>query len=127
MRPKRPATANNSIQRGLNCSNTSQLVLPPGEFPVALFDVVANCITIRGSFTGTRQDMVEALDFAVGGRVKLILNCQPFHRLIMSRTAQHGDVASRIVLDFTPAVPGRKSIRPARKPISSRRLGNLPE
>jgi threonine dehydrogenase-like Zn-dependent dehydrogenase len=26
------------------------LGLPPGEFPVPLFDVVANCITIRGSF-----------------------------------------------------------------------------
>jgi propanol-preferring alcohol dehydrogenase len=43
--------------------------LPPGEFPVPLFDVVANCITIRGSFVGTRQDMAEALAFAVGGRV----------------------------------------------------------
>ena len=40
--------------------------LPPGEFPVPLFDVVANCITIRGSFVGTRQDMAEALAFAVG-------------------------------------------------------------
>ena len=28
--------------------------LPPGEFPTPLFDVVANCITIRGSFVGTR-------------------------------------------------------------------------
>ena len=33
--------------------------LPPGEFPVPLFDVVANCITIRGSFVGTREDMAE--------------------------------------------------------------------
>ncbi len=38
--------------------------LPPGEFPVPLFDVVARCLTIRGSFVGTRQDMAEALDFA---------------------------------------------------------------
>ena len=42
--------------------------LPPGEFPVPLFDVVANCITIRGSFVGTRQDMAEALAFAAGGQ-----------------------------------------------------------
>jgi len=34
--------------------------LPPGEFPVPLFDVVANCITIRGSFVGSRQDMAES-------------------------------------------------------------------
>lgn len=38
--------------------------LPLGEFPVSLFDVVANCITIRGSLAGTRGDMVEALAFA---------------------------------------------------------------
>lgn len=31
--------------------------LPLGEFPAPL----ANCITIRGSFVGTRQDMAEAL------------------------------------------------------------------
>ncbi len=29
--------------------------LPPGDFRVPLFDVVANCITIRGSFVGTRK------------------------------------------------------------------------
>ena len=28
--------------------------LPPGEFPFPLFDVVVNCITVRGSFVGTR-------------------------------------------------------------------------
>jgi propanol-preferring alcohol dehydrogenase len=38
---------------------------PPGDFPVPLFDVVANCITIRGSFVGTREDMAEALSFAL--------------------------------------------------------------
>jgi propanol-preferring alcohol dehydrogenase len=75
--------------------------LPPGEFPVALFDVVANCITIRGSFVGTRQDMVEALAFAVGGKVKADIELQPLSAInqIFDRL-QHGDVASRIVLDF---------------------------
>jgi len=29
--------------------------LPAGEFPIPLFDVVANFIGIRGSFVGTRQ------------------------------------------------------------------------
>ena len=40
--------------------------LPHGDFPVPLFDVVANCVTIPGSFVGTR----EALDFAVRRKVK---------------------------------------------------------
>ena len=75
--------------------------LPPGEFPVPLFDVVANCITIRGSFVGTRQDMAEALAFAVGGKVKADIELQPLSAInqIFDRL-QHGDVASRVVLDF---------------------------
>src|SRR6202158_6228733 len=78
--------------------------LPPGEFPVPLFDVVANCITIRGSFVGTRQDMAEALAFAVGGKVKADIELQPLSSInqIFNRL-EHGDVPSRVVLDFAPA------------------------
>jgi propanol-preferring alcohol dehydrogenase len=78
--------------------------LPPGEFPVPLFDVVANCITIRGSFVGTRQDMAEALAFAVDGKVKADIELQPLSSInrIFDRL-EHGDVPSRVVLDFAPA------------------------
>ena len=77
--------------------------LPPGEFPVPLFDVVANCITIRGSFVGSRQDMAEALAFAVGGKVKADIELQPLSSInqIFDRL-EHGDVPSRAVLDFAP-------------------------
>lgn len=54
--------------------------LPPGEFPVPLFDVVADCITIRGSFVGTRQDMAEALAFAAEGRSRPTSNCSRSRR-----------------------------------------------
>ena len=79
--------------------------LPPGEFPVPLFDVVANCITIRGSFVGTRQDMAEALAFAVDGKVKADIELQPLSsiNLIFDRL-EHGNVASRVVLDFAKGV-----------------------
>jgi propanol-preferring alcohol dehydrogenase len=75
--------------------------LPPGEFPTPLFDVVANCITIRGSLVGTRQDMVEALAFAAGGRVRADIELQPLSAInqVLGRL-QHGEVASRVVLDF---------------------------
>jgi propanol-preferring alcohol dehydrogenase len=75
--------------------------LPPGEFPVPLFDVVANCVTIRGSFVGTRQDMAEALAFAVGGKVKADIELQPLSSInrIFDRL-EHGDVPSRVVLEF---------------------------
>jgi propanol-preferring alcohol dehydrogenase len=81
--------------------------LPPGEFPVPLFDVVANCITIRGSFVGTREDMAEALDFAVRGKVKADIELQPLASIndVFTRL-QHGDVASRIVLDFARSAAG---------------------
>ena len=75
--------------------------LPPGEFPVPLFDVVANCITIRGSFVGTRQDMAEALAFATEGKVKADIELQPLSSInqVFDRL-QRGEVASRVVLDF---------------------------
>jgi len=75
--------------------------LPPGEFPVPLFDVVANCITIRGSFVGTRQDMAEALAFAAEGKVKADIELQPLSSInqVFDRL-EHGEVPSRVVLDF---------------------------
>jgi propanol-preferring alcohol dehydrogenase len=76
--------------------------LPPGEFPVPLFDVVANCITIRGSFVGTRQDMAEALAFAALGKVKVDFELQPLSAIneVFDRL-EHGKVPSRVVLDFS--------------------------
>jgi propanol-preferring alcohol dehydrogenase len=78
--------------------------LPPGEFPVPLFDIVANCITIRGSFVGNRNDMAEALSFAADGKVKADIELQPLLAInqIFERL-EHGDVPSRVVLDFTHA------------------------
>ena len=75
--------------------------LPPGKFPTPLFDVVANCITIRGSFVGNRQDMAESLAFAAEGKVKADIELQPLSAIneIFERL-RHGDVPSRVVLDF---------------------------
>src|SRR6202050_5480457 len=75
--------------------------LPPGDFPVPLFDVVANCITIRGSFVGTREDMAEALALAADGKVKADIELQPLADIneIFARL-EHGKVAGRVVLDF---------------------------
>jgi propanol-preferring alcohol dehydrogenase len=75
--------------------------LPPGDFPLPLFDVVANCITVRGSFVGTRADMAEALAFAAQGKVKADIELQPLSAInsIFDRL-EHGNVAGRVVLDF---------------------------
>lgn len=78
--------------------------LPPGEFPVPLFDVVANCITIRGSFVGTRQDMAETLAFAAAGKVKVDFELQRLSAIneVFDRL-EHGKVPSRVVLDYAQA------------------------
>ncbi len=75
--------------------------IPPGEFPTPLFEVVANCITIRGSFVGNRRDMAEALAFAAAGKVKADIELQPLSAIneVFDRLA-HGDVPSRVVLNF---------------------------
>lgn len=44
--------------------------LPPGGFPLSIFDTVLRGITVRGSIVGTRLDLREALAFAADGRVR---------------------------------------------------------
>jgi len=53
------------LRRGGTCVLNG---LPPGEFPVSIFDVVLNGYTIRGSIVGTRLDLEEALEFAAEGK-----------------------------------------------------------
>jgi len=63
--------------------------------------VVANCITIRGSFVGDRRDMAQALAFAAAGKVKADIELKPLSAInqVFDRLA-HGDVPSRVVLNF---------------------------
>ena len=86
------------------CGTCVLVGLPPGEFPTPLFDLVANCITIRGSFVGNRRDMAEALAFAADGKVKADIELQPLSAInnVFQRLA-HGDVPSRVVLEFSPS------------------------
>ncbi|CAL4869403.1 Alcohol dehydrogenase (plasmid) [Asticcacaulis sp. MM231] len=76
--------------------------LPPGEFPAPLFDMVANCISIVGSFVGTRADMAECLAFAADGKVKADIELQPLSAIndVLERL-EAGDVPSRVVIDFS--------------------------
>jgi propanol-preferring alcohol dehydrogenase len=87
--------------------------LPPGEFPVPIFDVVAACITIRGSFVGTREDMAEALAFAAAGKVKANIEVQPLSSInqVIDRL-EHGDVAARVVLESETWIAKSKSTAP---------------
>lgn len=75
--------------------------IPPGDFPVPLFDVVADCISIRGSFVGNREDLAQSLSFAAEGKVKADIELQPLTAIneVFTRL-EHGDVPARVVLQF---------------------------
>jgi propanol-preferring alcohol dehydrogenase len=75
--------------------------LPPGEFPLPIFDVVLNRYTIRGSIVGTRKDLQEALAFAAEGKVKATVEVQPLEAIntIFGRLRE-GKVQGRVVLSF---------------------------
>jgi propanol-preferring alcohol dehydrogenase len=75
--------------------------IPPGDLPVPLFDVVADCISIRGSFVGNREDLAEALSFAAEGKVKADIELQPLSAInkVFMRL-EHGEVPARVVLQF---------------------------
>ena len=58
---------------------------------------MANCITIRGSFVGNREDMAETLAFAAEGKVKADIELQPLTAIndVFERL-EHGKVAARV-------------------------------
>jgi propanol-preferring alcohol dehydrogenase len=91
--------------------------LPPGEFPLEIFNLVAGCVTVRGSFVGTRKDMAECLDFAAKGKVRSDIELAPLSAInsIFERL-EHDDVPSRVVLDFAGAA-GPKAKAPVREAV----------
>lgn len=75
--------------------------LPPGAFPLSIFDTVLNGITIRGSIVGTRLDLQEALDFAGAGKVRATVTTAPLEAINDVFARMHrGEIEGRIVLDL---------------------------
>lgn len=76
--------------------------LPPGDFPLPIFDMVLNGITVRGSIVGTRQDLQESLDMAGEGKVKATVAAEPLENINSIFERMHkGQIEGRIVLDLT--------------------------
>ena len=75
--------------------------LPPGDFPVSIFDLVLNRYTLRGSIVGTREDLHEALAFAAEGKIKPTIEQQPLERIneVFARLKE-GKVNGRVVLNL---------------------------
>ena len=76
--------------------------LPPGEFPVPLFDVVLKRLTIRGSLVGTREDLQEALCFAAESNIRSRIQTQPLETVNDALDQlREGKVEGRIVLTMS--------------------------
>ncbi len=75
--------------------------LPPGDFPAPIFDVVLKGLTIRGSIVGTRQDMVEAVDFYARGLIKPTVATAKIDEIndVFARM-EAGGIDGRIVIDY---------------------------
>jgi propanol-preferring alcohol dehydrogenase len=86
------------LRRGGTCVMNG---LPPGEFPISVFDMVLNGYTLRGSIVGTRLDLEEALAFAAEGKVRATIEDQPLESIndVFDRL-KAGKVNGRIVLEM---------------------------
>lgn len=75
--------------------------LPAGTFDVSIFDVVLNGLTVRGSIVGTRQDMIEALEFYVAGKIKPTYQRRPLEDIndIFSEM-RDGKIDGRVVIEY---------------------------
>ncbi|GGH66597.1 alcohol dehydrogenase AdhP [Rothia aerolata] len=75
--------------------------LPPQDFPASIFNIVFNSLTIRGSLVGTRQDMAEAIDFYVQGKVKPNVEAARLEDINKVFERMHrGAIDGRISIDY---------------------------
>ncbi len=99
------AVAAQSFAQGVGMlarGGTMSLVgLPPGDFPLNIFDTVLSGKTIRGSIVGTRNDLAESLEFAARGQVAAHFTTEPLENIndIFQRMEQ-GAIDGRIVMDL---------------------------
>lgn len=71
--------------------------LPPGTFPLSIFDMILRGITVRGSIVGTRLDLQEALAFAEEGKVRATVKAEKLDDINDIFARMH---EGRIVLDL---------------------------
>jgi len=75
--------------------------LPPGSFDLPIFDTVLNRYTVRGSIVGTRQDLQEAIDFAVAGRVRATVHKAKLEDINpIFDEMKKGEIQGRIVMQI---------------------------
>jgi alcohol dehydrogenase, propanol-preferring len=80
----------------------SMVGLPPGDFPLPIFDMVLNAKTVRGSIVGTRKDLQEALAFAGEGKVRTVYSVDTLDNVnqVLERL-RNSQIEGRVVLRLT--------------------------
>jgi alcohol dehydrogenase, propanol-preferring len=96
--PKAFEQATAMVRRGGTVSLNG---LPPGQFPLDIFGMVLNGITVRGSIVGTRLDLQESLDFAAQGKVRATVSSDRLENIndVFARMRK-GAIEGRVVLDM---------------------------
>lgn len=75
--------------------------LPPGSFPLSIYDMIMNGTTVRGLIVGTRLDLKEALSFAGEGKVKGTVKTEKLENINnVFELMRKGQIEGRIALDF---------------------------
>ncbi|NIC36346.1 alcohol dehydrogenase AdhP [Halomonas desiderata] len=96
--PKAFEQAQGMVRRGGTISLNG---LPPGDFPLPIFETVLNGITVRGSIVGTRQDLQESFDFAGEGKVKATVSTDRLENINdVFQRLHEGRIEGRVVLDL---------------------------
>lgn len=97
--PKAFEQALGMVRRGGTVSLTG---LPPGSFPLPIFDMVLNGVTVRGSIVGTRLDLQEALAFAGAGKVHATVAAEQLENINDVFSRMHaGVIEGRVVIDLS--------------------------
>ena len=76
--------------------------LPAGDFPLSIFNMVLNGVTVRGSIVGTRLDLQESIDFAADGKVKATIRTDKIDNInAIFDEMRAGQIEGRVVMDLT--------------------------
>ncbi len=75
--------------------------LPAGDFPASIFEIVLKGLTVRGSIVGTRQDLVEALEFYARGQIHPTVSTRKLGEInAIFDEMKHGKIDGRVVISY---------------------------
>jgi len=75
--------------------------LPAGDFPASIFEIVLKGLTVRGSIVGTRQDLLEALEFYARGEIHPTVSTRDLGEInAVFDEMKQGKIDGRVVIQY---------------------------